>query len=67
MMFNPSAAESLGFGGFGDYIGGGGHFIYVFRIQQSTVQRMMLVVWLDMMLVLILWRSSRSLVLGQIC
>jgi hypothetical protein len=31
MMFNPSAAESLGFGGFGDYIGGGKHFIYVFR------------------------------------
>ena len=31
MMFNPSAAESLGFGGFGDYVGGGKHFIYVFR------------------------------------
>ena len=28
MMFNPSASESLGFG---DYIGGGKHFIYVFR------------------------------------
>jgi hypothetical protein len=31
MMFNPSASESLGFGGFGDYIGGGKHFVYVFR------------------------------------
>ena len=31
MMFNPSASEQLGFGGFGDYVGGGKHFIYVFR------------------------------------
>ena len=28
MMFNPSAAEYIGFG---DYIGGGKHFVYVFR------------------------------------
>ena len=36
MMFNPSASESLGFGGFGDYIGGGKHFVYVFKFSPPS-------------------------------
>ena len=39
MMWNPSAAVSFGFGGFGSgtYIGGGKHFVYIFRNSEDEV------------------------------